>query len=211
MTLTVQATTAAVVKIHAASAYAGPIQINQNGALEMFSIDPSGNVWHDWQLAADVPNSGLTNWNGWTDNLSGVLSTGSAAVVKNLNNTLEVFVPSSTGDVYHNWQLTPGGNWNGWSDLGGKRHRQPAGGKQRRWQSERVWHRNQRRCLVREPKRARRGLVRLDRFNRTTNSTRLCCRPEPQRATGNLRCGSSIQRLDQLANGRRRLEWLGRP
>ncbi len=119
VTLTVQATTAAVVKIHAASAYAAPIQINQDGALEMFSIDGGGNIWHDWQLAADVPNSSLTNWNGWTDDLSGVLSRGGAAVVKNLNNTLEVFVPSSTGDVYHNWQLTPGGNWNGWADLGG--------------------------------------------------------------------------------------------
>ena len=119
VTLTVQATAAAVVKIHAASNDAGPIQINQDGALEVFATDASGNVWHNSQVAADVPNSSRADWTGWTNNLGGVLSSGGAAVLKNQNSTLEAFVPSTTGDVYHNWQLTPGGAWNGWSDLGG--------------------------------------------------------------------------------------------
>jgi hypothetical protein len=42
LTLTVQPTTATVVKLHAASNDAGPIQMNQNGALEVFATDPGG-------------------------------------------------------------------------------------------------------------------------------------------------------------------------
>ncbi len=119
ISLTVQATTAAVVKIHAASNDAGPMQINQNGALQVFATDSSGSIWSDAQVAADLPNSGLTSWSGWANNLTGVASSGGTAVIKNENNTLEVFVPSSTGDVYHNFQSTPDGSWNGWADLGG--------------------------------------------------------------------------------------------
>lgn len=116
VTLTVPSTSAAVVKIHAASIYTGPIQMNQNGALEMFGEDASGNLWHSWQKAANVPNSPLVNWNSWAE-LAGVTATGSATVVKNQNNTLEVFMPTS-GDVYHAWQLTPGGAWSSWTDMG---------------------------------------------------------------------------------------------
>ena len=136
-TVTVPSTSAAVVKIHAASNYVGPIQIDQNGALEIFGTRmdgdkrhqsqnddirsgsrDGGDTWHDWQNATDVPNSSLANWNGWTDLGGGVLSTGGTAVVKNLNNTLEIFVPSTTGDVYHNYQLMPDGVWSGWIDMG---------------------------------------------------------------------------------------------
>lgn len=117
--VTVPATTAAVVRIHAASNEAGPIQINQNGALEVFATDPNGNVVDDSQLAADVPNSSPTDWTGWTSNLSGITANGPVAVAKNLNNTLEIFAASSTGDVYHNVQTAPGGTWTGWSDFGG--------------------------------------------------------------------------------------------
>jgi len=119
VTLTVQPTTATVVRLHAASNAAGPIQMNQNGALEVFATDDAGNLWDNSQVAADVPDSSLANWSGWSTNLGGVLSRGSQAVAKNQNNTLEVFVPSTTGDVYHNFQSIPGGAWNGWADLGG--------------------------------------------------------------------------------------------
>lgn len=117
--VTVPATTAVVVKIDAASNDVGPVQINQNGSLEVFASDQRGNLWDNSQLAADVPSSGLTSWTGWTNNLTGVVLSGGAAVAKNLDNTLEAFVPGSTGDVYHNMQETPGGPWSGWSDLGG--------------------------------------------------------------------------------------------
>ena len=117
-TATVQATTAAVLKIHAASNYAGPIQINQNGALEVFGTGMNGDNWYDSQIAADVPNSPLSNWNGWVDQQGGIQSKGGPAVVKNLDNTLEVFIPGTTGDVYYSYQLIPGGKWSSWIDMG---------------------------------------------------------------------------------------------
>ncbi|HVC90264.1 MAG TPA: hypothetical protein VND66_06545 [Acidobacteriaceae bacterium] len=116
--VTVQPTTAAVVKVHAASNYVGPIQINQNGALEIFGIGIHHDSWYDSQIPVDVPNSALNNWNGWVNQQGGVKSTGGSAVVKNLNNTLEVFIPSTTGDVYYSYQLTPGGTWSPWTDMG---------------------------------------------------------------------------------------------
>ena len=117
ITLTVPSTSAAVIHIRAASNYGGPVQINQNGALDVFALDASGNVWHDTQQSADVPASAASNWTGWTE-LAGVTATGGVAVVKNQNATLEVFVPASDGDVWHNWQTAPGGVWNGWVDMG---------------------------------------------------------------------------------------------
>lgn len=115
--LTVPSASAAVVHLRAASNYGGPVQINQNGALDVFALDASGNVWHDVQQSADVPASAASGWSGWTE-LPGVTATGGHAVVKNQNATLEIFVPASNGDVWHNWQTTPGGTWNGWVDMG---------------------------------------------------------------------------------------------
>ncbi|HVC90265.1 MAG TPA: hypothetical protein VND66_06550 [Acidobacteriaceae bacterium] len=116
--VTVPATTAAVVRIHAAGQDAGPIQMNQNGALEIFGIDRHGRIWHNWQKGAAVPNSSLVDWNGWTVLGGGVRSSAAAAVARNLDNTLEMFVPSRTGTVYDNHQITPEGAWSGWADMG---------------------------------------------------------------------------------------------
>jgi hypothetical protein len=115
--LTVPSASAAVVHIRAASNYAGPTEINQNGALDVFALDTGGNVWHDMQLSTDVPASPAEDWSGWTE-LPGVIAVGGPAVVKNQNATLEVFVPASNGDVWHNWQSSPSGAWNGWVDMG---------------------------------------------------------------------------------------------
>jgi hypothetical protein len=117
VTLSVPSASAAVIHIRAASNYSGPIQINQDGSLDVFALDPSGNVWHDAQQSADVPASSASNWTGWTE-LEGVTATGAPAVVKNQNATIEIFVPASNGDVWHNWETTPGGAWNGWVDMG---------------------------------------------------------------------------------------------
>ena len=116
--ITVRAASAAVVKLRVASAYAGPIQINQDGALEVFGTDSSGNLLYDSQDASAVPQSSLNSWHGWADDLSGTVSSGGVAVVRNLDNTLEVFVPSASGDVYNNYQTKPGGPWHGWFDMG---------------------------------------------------------------------------------------------
>ena len=116
--VTVQAASAVVVKLRAASNYAGPAQINQNGALEIFGINSAGNVLHDSQNPATVPQSDLSSWNGWKSDLGGVTARGSPAVVRNLDNTLQIFVPIASGDVFTNYQTAPGGPWNGWTDMG---------------------------------------------------------------------------------------------
>ncbi len=117
--LDVQASTAALVKIRSAGLYAGPIQINQDGALEIFSTRADGVIWYNSQKNATLPRSNPMNWTGWQALPGAAASAGGIAVMKNLDNTLEIFIPSLMGDVYHTRQLTPGGAWSGWSDLGG--------------------------------------------------------------------------------------------
>lgn len=117
LTLSVPGAEAVVVRIDAAGELSGPIQINQNGALEMFAIGSSGSVEHNWQKAADIPLSPSTDWNGWTGSgFNGVTSTGGIALAKNQDNTLQAFVPTS-GDVYWAQQLSPGGSWTSWTDM----------------------------------------------------------------------------------------------
>ena len=117
-TLTVPATSAAVVRLHAASSYVGPIQINQNGALEIFGVGANGELWRNSERTAGILHSPLSSWNGWADWKGGVQSKGAPAVVKNLDNTLEVLIPSATGDIEYRYQLTPGGTWTDWTDMG---------------------------------------------------------------------------------------------
>lgn len=117
--VTVQAASAVVVKLRAAGNDAGPIQSNQNCALEIFGTDHSGNVLHDWQSASTIPQSDASGWNGWTSDLGGVTAAGSPAVARNLDNTLQIFVPTAGGDVFTNSQAAPGGPWIGWTDMGG--------------------------------------------------------------------------------------------
>jgi hypothetical protein len=38
---------------------------------------------------------------------------------------LEIFAEGTDGNVYHNWQVTPGGGWSGWAGLGGGPITQP--------------------------------------------------------------------------------------
>lgn len=118
LTLSVPAAEAVVVRIDAAGQLSGPIQMNQNGALEMFAVGSSGSVQHDWQQAVDVPLSPSADWNGWSG-LSGVSSTGGVAVARNQDNTLQVFVPTS-GGVYWTKLPSPGGGpWSAWTGMTG--------------------------------------------------------------------------------------------
>jgi hypothetical protein len=50
--------------------------------------------------------------------LPGVAAAGTPAVAKNLDNTLQVFVPTAGGDVFYNRQSVPDGGWSGWTDMG---------------------------------------------------------------------------------------------
>jgi hypothetical protein len=126
-TVTVDAASAMVVHIRAGSAYVGPIQINDNGKLEMFGTGTNGDVWHSWQEAGTIPGSSgsaLTNWSSWQD--MGALNSGVTAVpgeltvVKNLDGRLEVFASGSDGNVYDDYQPSPGaGPWSGWFSMEG--------------------------------------------------------------------------------------------
>jgi hypothetical protein len=128
VTLSVHAATAVIVRFHAASHYAGPLQMNQNGALELFATDNSGHLWHNWQKSGQLnaePNSAAANWGHWTELLSGssgaVRLTGDLAVAKNLDNTLEIFAISGNGsktEAVYNQQESPGGAWKGWTAMG---------------------------------------------------------------------------------------------
>lgn len=133
ITVTVPSATAAIVKIRAAGEYAGPIQIAPNGALQLVGVresgasvgggfgnehNSSGQVWINAQTPADAPNSPPANWTGWTNLAAGVNARGGAAVGKNLDGTLAVFVPTATGDVYYNLQSAPNGAWGTWVDMG---------------------------------------------------------------------------------------------
>ncbi len=125
-TVSVAIAQAAVVIIHAASAYSNPIQVNNNGTLEMFTVGTNGDVFHRWQNvnhSLDSLGSNPTNWVANYNDLgvlaSGVTAAGGAVVARNQDGTLELFVPGSDGNVYDNYQITPSGSWSGWYNIGG--------------------------------------------------------------------------------------------
>ena len=123
-TVSVPPAQALIIHFHAPSNYVGPIQMDQNGALEMCMSNSSGDLYHQWQKAADLntePNSAVADWSSVTEGFSGgneiSSPAGDIAMAKNLDNTLQVFVPTS-GDVFYTRQLTPGGAWGAWTDMG---------------------------------------------------------------------------------------------
>jgi hypothetical protein len=113
-TLTVPATSAVVVKLRAAGNYVGPLQINQDGALEVFGVGANGELWRKSESTAES----VETWSSWAGQKGGVQSKDAPAVVKNLDGTLEVFILSAIGDVDSSYQLTPGGAWSDWTDMG---------------------------------------------------------------------------------------------
>jgi hypothetical protein len=134
LTVLVPAASALLIRLSAGYHYDGPAQIDQNGAQEMFASDSSGNIWHVWQSAGELsesPNSAAADWTGWdasnstlawseqsmSNGTTNIAATGTPAVVKNQDNTLQVFVPTS-GDVFYQQQSTPGGPWGNWVDMG---------------------------------------------------------------------------------------------
>jgi hypothetical protein len=115
LTVTVPAAEAVVVRLDAAGQFSGPIQMNENGALEMYAIAGNGAVQHDWQKAADIPQSPSADWNGWsTSGINTIASTGGVAAAKNQDNTVQIFVPTSTG-VYSS--LHEPTAWDPWTKI----------------------------------------------------------------------------------------------
>jgi hypothetical protein len=101
---------------------AEPVARDVRGALELFAVGPDG-VERRWQ---EHPGSAYSNaeWHAWEPlGRPDGATPGEAVVAQNADGRLEVFVPGATG-VVHDWQVTPGGAWRGWSSIagGGARH-----------------------------------------------------------------------------------------
>lgn len=88
---------------------------NTDGRLDVSVVGSNNKVWHNWQTTAGG------SWNGWAtfDTSQGAVSNQAPCLTVNQSGALEMFINSTNGHVYHNWQLTPGGSWNGWADMGG--------------------------------------------------------------------------------------------
>lgn len=97
---------------HAFSAFAGPVEANADGRLEIFGIGQNDNVWDNWQTS---PSGG---WHGW-NNLNQQDSKPGVVVARNLNLTLEVFVIGGDKNIWRNHQGVPNGYWSGWKNMGG--------------------------------------------------------------------------------------------
>lgn len=118
ITLTVPGTTAVVVKLRAAGADAGPVQMQQNGRLTVLGTTSGGQVVAATQTSAGTP-AGAASWGGWSALPGGVAANGGVVVARNLNNTLQAFVSASGGAVYTSQQQAADGAWGPWQDLGG--------------------------------------------------------------------------------------------
>jgi hypothetical protein len=118
ISLTVPSTSAAVVRIQGPGTYVGPVQIDLTGKLQFFGIKAGGAIAHLQQ-----ERTWTGRWPGtWTDLPGEFVSHGGLAVLRNADNTLEIFSNGPEGFVYHNRQLLPGRdlsqNWSGWSAMG---------------------------------------------------------------------------------------------
>jgi hypothetical protein len=110
--VTVQSTTAVIVKISAAGAFAGPVQADQNGDLHFFATGSGGKVFQV-QQAKDKASARLAELP------PGISFEQTSAIARNEDNTLEVFATGSNGVVYHQKQMRPDGSWSNWFPLGG--------------------------------------------------------------------------------------------
>lgn len=85
---------------------------NQGGRAEYFKLDSSRHLLHRWE---QTPYQG--DYVAWRP-LSGILSSG-IGVIQNDNGTLGVFGRADGGDLDYVHQLTPGGDWSGWTSFSG--------------------------------------------------------------------------------------------
>ena len=88
---------------------------NSDGRLDVSVVGSDNKVWHNWQTTAGG------GWNGWAhfDTSQSAVSSQAPCLTVNQSGKLEIFMNSTNGHVYHNWQTTAGGSWNGWADMGG--------------------------------------------------------------------------------------------
>lgn len=115
ITVTVKSTTAVIVRIHGAGALSGPVQSSQSGDLDFFVKDSHGKVLFNQQKTGADNELAHRNWNEIPGSL---LARETPAVIRNEDNTLEVFAIATDGRVYHNRETSPEGPWGQWSALG---------------------------------------------------------------------------------------------
>jgi GH25 family lysozyme M1 (1,4-beta-N-acetylmuramidase) len=88
------------------------VAADQNGALEVFLIGNTGNMYHNYQTGG--------TWSGWV-NLNGSFTQNVRPCVgQNQSGTLELFLTGKGSDMQHNYESSANSTtWAGWSSLGG--------------------------------------------------------------------------------------------
>jgi metallophosphoesterase (TIGR03767 family) len=83
-------------------------ETNKDGLVELFGANTEqfGRVWRTAQAANGT-------WSSWVS--MGDVNARSIAVARWGGGGLEVFITTPGGDVWHIWQLSPGGAWGSWS------------------------------------------------------------------------------------------------
>ena len=86
---------------------------NGDGRLEVFGIDPTGQIWHTWQTSAGGEWSGTWHELHTDEDRLSFLRVG-----QNADGRLEVFGIDRHGNIWHTWQRSTGGAWaDGWTPL----------------------------------------------------------------------------------------------
>ncbi|HEX6478627.1 MAG TPA: hypothetical protein VF043_07270, partial [Ktedonobacteraceae bacterium] len=85
-----------------------PVLASQaDSRLHLFVPSLGGNMWRISQTAV---NNG---WSDWVSHGQPALFSDPAAIAKNADGRLELFIPAGLG-VWHIWQTTPNGDWSDW-------------------------------------------------------------------------------------------------
>ncbi len=91
---------------------------NADGRLELIYIGMDRGLYHNWQTAPNGPD--------WGGGISGATAQGlggfgkELTAIRNRDGRLEVFYVGTNDQIYHNWQVSAGANWNGESSFGGQ-------------------------------------------------------------------------------------------
>jgi hypothetical protein len=106
--------------------YCGPVSLqvaaDPDGRLELFGEYQVGNLNYVYHLYQTTPDPVVDLAGGWADDGGfGAPPAGmnpGFAIGTNLDTRLEVFALGQDGNLWHNFQLNPGGGWSGWNSLG---------------------------------------------------------------------------------------------
>ncbi|QYE33021.1 MULTISPECIES: hypothetical protein [Sphingosinicellaceae] len=91
---------------------------NADGRLELIYVGMDRGLYHNWQTS---PNG--SDWGGGG---SGATAAGlggfgkDVTAIRNADGRLEIFYIGTNDGIYHNWQVSAGGGWNGESNFGGQ-------------------------------------------------------------------------------------------